>query len=296
MKKIIIGILTLSILCFFTQNTFAQVDDEDIKTSLLWKIEGNEIQTSYIYGTIHIIGEKDFIWSDKLNEIVAEMEQIVLELDMDEPTLQAEYLKHVVFPDTNITLQKIMKADQYQTLSTFFKENLKMDLKFLDKLKPFALMSMIYPTLLESDSKSYENEFLKIAKDSDKPVHGLETVKFQMSIFDQMSYDEQISMLMDLVENPKKNKGIFEQMVIAYTSQDVEVLHQFMTENMAELKKYEADFLDDRNMDWIEKIREFAKQPTFFAVGAGHLGGERGVLQLLRENGFTVTLVPLRME
>jgi uncharacterized protein YbaP (TraB family) len=296
MKKIIIGIFTLSILCFFTQNTFAQVDDNDVKTSLLWKIEGNEIQASYIYGTIHIIGEEDFIWTDKLNEIVAEMEQIVLELDMDEPTLQAEYLKHVVFPDTNITLQKIMKADQYQTLSTFFKENLKMDLKFLDKLKPFALMSMIYPTLLESDSKSYENEFLKIAKDSDKPVHGLETVKFQMSIFDQMSYEEQINMLMDLVENPKKNKGIFEQMVIAYTSQDVELLHQFMTENMAELKKYETDFLDNRNMDWIEKIREFAKQPTFFAVGAGHLGGERGVLQLLRENGFTVTLVPLRME
>lgn len=296
MKKIVIGIFTLSILCFFTQNAFAQVDDEDVKTSLLWKIEGNGIQASYIYGTIHIVSEKDFVWSDKLNEIIVETEQIVLELDMDEPTLQAEYMKYAVFPDTNMTLQKVMKADQYQTLSTFFKEKIKIDLKLLDKLKPFTLMSMIYPTLLEGATKSYEKEFLEIAKDLDKPVQGLETVKFQMSVFDKMSYDEQISMIMDLVENPKKNKGIFEQMVIAYTSQDLELLHQFMTENMAELKKYEADFLDERNMDWIEKIREFAQHPTFFAVGAGHLGGERGVLQLLKENGFTVSLVPLNME
>ncbi|MGB0863570.1 MAG: TraB/GumN family protein [Saprospiraceae bacterium] len=296
MKKIIIGIFTLSILCFFTQNAFAQIDDADVQNSLLWKIEGEGIQTSYIYGTIHIISEKDFVWSDKLNGIIAETEQVVLELDMDEPTLPSEYFKYATFPDTNITLQKIMKADQYQKLSDFFKENMGADLKTLDKLKPFTLMGMMYPVLLGNKTKSYEQEFLQIAKASDKPVHGLETVQFQMSLFDNMSYDEQIGMLMDLVENPKKNKSIFEQMVIAYTSQDVELLHQFMTENMAELKKYEADFLDNRNFNWVEKMREFTQQPTFFAVGAGHLGGERGVLQLLKENGFKVTLVPLQME
>ena len=292
MKKYLLSCLVLVVpFCLM-----AQIEDADIDQSLLWKIEGESIQISYIFGTIHVIGSEDFAWTDRISEFLVNVEQVVFELDMDDPNLQTEFLKQLILKDTTQSLDKLLSKTDYALLDTFLMKNTELKLSSFHQLKPLALLSGIYPAMVNGELMSYEREFVALAQGGGKEIKGLETVEFQMSIFDKIPLEEQLAMVMDMVKHFEKNKAMFEQLINAYTSQNMDIIHQYLVENLAEYKKYEVDLIDDRNQDWIMKILEHAQLPTFFAVGAGHLGGERGILQMLKENGLKVTPVGLTME
>lgn len=210
---------------------------------------------------------------------------------MDDPNLQAEMLKNAIMKDT--TLEKLMKPDDYKKLKEAIKKHTEMDIAQFNTLKPFTLMSLFYPSMVNGEVKSYENELLKIATENDKEINGLETVGFQMSIFDKLTLDRQVEMLMSLITNFEKNKGVFNNMVTLYTTQNIDGLYEYMIQNIEEYKDLENDLLNSRNRTWVEQMTELMQEPTFFAVGAGHLGGEEGLIKLLQEQGYKVNPVPL---
>jgi uncharacterized protein YbaP (TraB family) len=270
-------------------------DDGSNAPALLWKIEAEGFQTSYLFGTIHVIGSNDFELPEAIHEKLSEVENLVLELDMDDPGLQLEYLKHAQLKDT--TLEKLMNKDDYDKLKKALKEKTGYDLAMFDKMKPFALMSMFYPSLVDGTPKSYEAELINIAQEKVSEVKGLETVEFQMSIFDKIPLDRQVEMVMDLVENEEENKKKFDNMVALYKAQSVDGLYEYVINNLEEYKELEGDLLDDRNQKWIEQIASMMQEGSvFFAVGSGHLGGEQGVLKLLKQRGFKLTPVKMEME
>jgi uncharacterized protein YbaP (TraB family) len=83
-------------------------------------------------------------------------------------------------------------------------------------------------------------------------------------------------------------------MIAAYKSQDVEKLYLGAVEDEKSDPDFQKKLLDDRNTAWIPKIEAFVKdKPTFIAVGAGHLGGKNGVIQLLRAKGYDVKAIRL---
>lgn len=296
-----LAILFIGVLPFGLMAQEEEIDDEDRiddgsnAPALLWKIEAEGFQTSYLFGTIHVIGENDFALPEPIHEKLAEVEKLVLELDMDDPDLQAEYLKHVVLKDT--TLEKLMSKDDYDKLKKALKEKTGYDLAMFDKMKPFALMSMFYPSLIDGAPKSYETELIDISKEKVSEIQGLETVEFQMSIFDKIPLNKQVEMLMDLVEDEKESKKKFDNMVALYKAQSIEGLYEYIINNLEEYKELEADLLDDRNQKWIEQMSNMMQESAvFFAVGSGHLGGEQGVLKLLKQRGFKLTPVKMEME
>ena len=115
----------------------------------------------------------------------------------------------------------------------------------------------------------------------------LETLEYQMSIFEKISIEEQIEMF----SSEKMDKDILEKymkLIEAYKNQDIEKL-QLMFEEDKSLVEYEDDFLTKRNNNWIPKIEELLKkQSTFIAVGAGHLSGKNGLISLLKKKGYSV--------
>ncbi len=262
--------------------------------SLLWEITGNGLTTpSYLFGTIHLIGEKDFFMTDLMKDRFNRTLQLTLEIDMDDPSTMVSAATGAFMKD-GVTLKSLLSDTDYKKLSTYIEDSLGLNIALFNNMKPIFVSTMITQQGMMDDVVSYENVFMEMAKDRNMEVKGLETVEFQMSMFDSISYQSQANMLMDGLEGSgDMSMDVFDEMVENYKDQNIPNLHKLITEESSEFKDFGTLLLDKRNQNWIPVIKKMAKEkPTFFAVGAGHLGGPQGVIQLLKNEGYTLT--PLR--
>ena len=277
----------------FSSLYFTQIYGQKEEKSLLYEISGNGIsKPSYLYGTIHIICKDDFVMTEATKQKFSETQQVYLELDMDDPKMMPEMMKSMYMTDGS-TLKTLISEADYQKVSQFFKDSLKTNIGMLDKMKPFVLSSMTIPKLIACPSQSYEETFLKMAQKDNKEVLGLETVEEQFDALDKMGMKKQADlMLVKMIENWNDGKQELKQLIKDYKNQDVEAMYEDMTKSKTMDTQFEEDLLVSRNKNWISKIQKIIKEKsTFFAVGAGHLGGKKGVITLLRNEGFTVKAV-----
>ncbi|MEQ6123952.1 TraB/GumN family protein [Pseudotenacibaculum sp. MALMAid0570] len=265
---------------------------QKLENSNLWKISGNGLeQPSYLFGTMHILC--DATLSNKVKKALDETSQLVLELDMDDPEMQSQMVKSMFMSD-NKTLKDFVDDKEYQLIDSLFIKNLGMSVKMMERVKPFFLSASFYPTLLDCPIESIEEELMKIAKEQKEEVIGLETFQFQLKVFDEIPYKEQVK---DLVRSAKDNlasdKANTIKMMQVYKDEDINGLLKMISDDTDSYMSKNMDkLLDDRNKNWIPKIKALSKEkPTFFGVGAGHLAGENGVIKLLRKAGYTVTPV-----
>lgn len=283
MKKLILSLaLTLSLV--FASNAQSA-------NTLLYELSGNGLEKpSYIYGTIHLMCESDFAFSDQLNEKLGEAEQIVLELDMDDPSMMMKMQQNMAMKGGE-QIKDLVSAEEYDKIKSYFQNSLGMPLDQMGMMKPFILSSLLYPSMLGCPIKSYEMEFVQNAKANSKEVLGLETVEFQMGIFDDIPYADQAEMLVQMIDEMDIAKVEFAQLVEAYKKGNLDELSAVMEESTFDMGEQAMEkLLNDRNEKWVPLIGEMAAQKSsIFAVGAGHLGGEEGILKLLAKAGYTIT-------
>lgn len=282
---------TLIILAFYF-SAFGNLQAQDLEKSLLWKISGNGLEkSSFLFGTIHMTCDASL--DQDVLKALDDTTLLVLELDMDDPNLQMDMMKGIYMKD-NKTIKDLVNEDDYLILSTFIQEQLGIPLEALGNMKPFFLTAMFYPKLLGCPIQSYEMALMTVAHDQEEDVLGLETVAEQMQVFDKISYKDQAA---DLLRSAKDNltydKEMFQKLLEVYNNEDIQAMDEMIkTDKNLTTSKHRDKMLDGRNKNWISKIEEFSKkQPTFFGVGAAHLAGENGVIQLLRDAGFTVKAI-----
>ncbi len=260
--------------------------------SLLWKVEGKELnKPSYVFGTIHLICPDDFFLSDQVKSAVDKVDQVVMELDMDDPQMMMKMQQLSMNPGGK-NISEDLTEEQLATINGFFTKHYGANLSQLGVMKPFTLMSMMLLKSMNCDQPaSYELSLINEAKENELEVQGLETPEFQMGVFDEVSFEKQVSWLMDYANDEESMKNEFNLMVNTYKKQDVEGMHDLIVAS-PQFNDLADELLYRRNQDWISKMEDFAKEkPTFFAVGAGHLGSDKGVIALLRKQGYTVTPV-----
>jgi uncharacterized protein YbaP (TraB family) len=286
-----LGILFF-ILLFFScaEHKKAIEKDNPIETSMLWKMEGEGIQTSFIFGTFHLIPQSDFELSEALKESFSQCEQVVMELDMDDPNLQKESMQYMMMSNGK-GLGDYLSQQQYKSLDSLLDDYSGMGLKFFEQMKPLVLSTFMLVGLMDEEMASYEKSLMEMAKESNVEILGLETVKEQMNAMDNIPIEEQVEELMLFVSSQDSLKRIFNEMIRLYKKPDMDSLVVLFNDYYDE-----PDFMDNllyqRNENWKTRIPSMcAKKATFFAVGAGHLGGEQGIIQLLREQGYTLTPV-----
>jgi len=258
--------------------------------SLLWKIEGNNIQPSYVYGTIHLLPQTRFKLQDKVREAFTSAQQIVLELDIDQADFQTSFMKNIPMKDGK-TLQDLMDQEDYQKLDAALQNLIGSGIQPFNTWKPIGISSLLIMQFIDGPPASFERSFVSMAKEQEKELLGLETVEEQMAAFDNIPYQEQIDDIMEMLDQPDRSQGIFMEMVEQYLQEDVEGLYRFTTRYLDTEEEINS-LLHVRNRNWIPRIGELAKEnSTFFGVGAAHLGGEQGILNLLQEAGYTLTPV-----
>jgi uncharacterized protein YbaP (TraB family) len=141
---------------------------------------------------------------------------------------------------------------------------------------------------------SYDMELMKNAVAKQKPIGGLETVASQTQVLDSRPIEKQAKDLYEMAANFQKSVNDLKKLMAAYKAGDPEQLQELSKQQMKDDKEFLVRLLDDRNVAWIPKLEaEFKARPTFVAVGAGHLGGSKGVIKLLRSKGYEVTAVKL---
>lgn len=278
-------LLSLIVTFFLANQSYSQIPTEK---TLLWKISGKGIkQSSYLYGTIHVMCPDQIVIDSSIKTAFSRSEQLYLEIDLDEPNMMAKAMKSMMMPDT-FSLEKLVGKADYDSINTIFKNTAGMPLSLMGKAKPMLLMSAVFPAILKCNPDGFEKHFQTMAKEKNMDLKGLETIEYQMRVFDTIPFKVQAEMLKNLLYNLDSARLQFSELVKVYLSKDVNAMQELTTKD-PEFGKYDAMMLQNRNQNWIPVIIAEAKsKPTFFAVGAAHLGGVNGVIYLMRQQGYKV--------
>lgn len=284
---------------------------------VLYKISGNGLKNeSYILGTCHIIGGGFLDTIPGANRVLNQVQQVCGELEMlyiNNPDTAMALSQMMMMPADSIA-QNIMTEQQFATLCQLSKEQYDIDLS----LPQYAMLLRMYPTMLMVTVPQL-SEMIKLqkaiaegtasvdqqqtvmdiylqqdARRMSKSVIGLETYSFQIKLLTSlldMPLREQYDGVIEAFKNKDESMRQVEQLKEIYKSFDLEKLAQFM-QSLDGFENLSNRVLDSRNEVWIEKIPSIMRdKSTLFAVGAGHLVGEKGILTLLQNQGYKVTAV-----
>jgi uncharacterized protein YbaP (TraB family) len=281
-------------LCLFLLSAigFASFGQEKPENTLLWRISGKNLATpSYLFGTIHMICGNDIQLSDSLKSAIRQSDKVYLELDMDNIfELMGVITKMKMKGDT--TLADLMTAADYEKVKTFFK-NQKTPLPFsmLETYKPLVAASTLMQSSMDCDNPiSMEQLIMQEAKSKNKKINGLETMSYQMSIFDSIPYKLQAKQLVDYVNNyGKDDNKEFEELTEAYRKQQLSKLEELTKKEDMGMERFTEILLYQRNINWVNKLKDLLlNNALVIAVGAGHLPGDKGVINLLKKAGYKV--------
>jgi uncharacterized protein YbaP (TraB family) len=289
MKWVSLSQSRLWVVFLFTIYSMQSIAQSDKANALLWEISGTGLQQpSYLFGTIHMICKEDFAFSEIAKQKFNNSKQVYLELDMDDPQLQSVMMGLMQLPDKESLKNKLGESN-FNRLDSFLKKEMNMNLALFDRFKPMMVMSLLAQRLLSCAAmESYEMNFVKMASEQKKELLGLERVEDQVAVFDAIPDSLEIRSIMNMVNDFESQKKEFTRMSSLYKAQNLESLYQLLVASPEMMGSQEL-LLDRRNRNWIP-IMESAmkKSSTFFAVGAGHLAGSQGVLELLRKQGYKV--------
>lgn len=265
---------------------------QELEKSLLWEISGEGLESpSYLYGTIH--ATCDATLDANTLKALDETKQLYLEIDMDDKEMPMQMMKYMKM-NNDEKLSTLVSEEDFIIIDSFLKDNVSMSAKMLDTFKPFMVSAMLLPKMLDCEFKSVEGELMRVTKEQNEEVYGLEKVEDQMKVFDAIPYQEQANELLKTAKNGlEKDKLEFQKMMNVYKKKDIEELLRMMDASDNKITADNKDvLLNNRNKNWIPIIIKTAKEmPTFFGVGAAHLAGDEGVIKLLRKAGYKVVAV-----
>jgi uncharacterized protein YbaP (TraB family) len=257
------------------------------KSSLLWEISGKDFkQPSYVFGTFHAMCKADFDFHDSIKSTLSKTSLLVEELDMTDASLQVKMMQSLA---SSKTIASYFADSTFQQISKRFQEITGMPLTMLNNFKPFMGISLLMLKSLPcAEQVQPEMLLIQYAKTKNIPVKGLEQVEEQLATIDKQPLDSQAVSLQKMVMSFDSVQQAFTKLTQVYKQKNIDSLYAFMRSSGLD-EAFETALLTERNLRWIPRIKSIAaKQPSFFAVGSGHLGGDQGVIALLRKEGYTV--------
>lgn len=296
------------IICFlFSLTGFISANSQSgkprpLEKSLLWEISGNGLaKPSYLYGTIHMICKDDAALGDSLVAAIERSDRVYFEVDMDNLMEMLTALKDFKMKN-DTTLADLLSKEDYEKVKEYMEsKSTLLPFSKLETYKPMLASSLLMESGIGcEESVAMEQLILEVAKKNKKRVEGLETMSYQASIFDSIPYKLQAEQLLKYVNDGGNQSGAdkqFEEMIEAYKAQDIEKLGQFVSTDDGGLGDYEDILIYHRNSNWVQKLRTIMPGKSLtIAVGAGHLAGEKGVIKLLRKEGYTVRPIKYRIK
>lgn len=276
---------------------------------LLYKISGNGLKTpSYIVGTYHLAPASFADEIKGMSDAFAAVEQVYGEVDMQSAqAAQMASIGYMMLPEGKY-VSDMFSEEEMERINAYVRGAMGMDLSHpmlreqLGRMRPSVLAMQL--GLLEfmkitpnfNPNDLIDNYFQKEAHKRGLAVGGFESVEFQMELlYGETTDDEEREALLKLVDDKEAMLAEMQAMTNAYFSFDMKGIHALTIKSVeiGEMTPEEfREMITDRNHNWVEVMPEImAAKPTLFVVGAGHLPGDDGVLELLKAQGYKVKAV-----
>lgn len=262
--------------------------------SLLWEISGKGLkQPSYLFGTYHYAGKQFLDSVPHVMTCFSRAKAVAGELVID-GSLSTQMAFAMMMRGNS--LDKLFTEKEYKLIDAYVKEISEMELEQLNTLKPAAvqmiLSGYITPKTITDENPSLDQYFQDLGRKEGKKIIGLETAKDQIDLIFNAPVERQKFHLLYMVRNKNKLKMELQRLYRYYTQQDVQAMGRMMYAK-GEFLDNEIDvLLVQRNRKWAEELPAImASQPTFIAVGAGHLAGPNGLITMLKNKGYILKAV-----
>jgi uncharacterized protein YbaP (TraB family) len=260
----------------------------------LWVVK-DEDTTVYLFGSVHLLKPGLGWFDDGVKTAFDSSDQLVLEL-VEPPAaeVQALFGKFAMDQQGKTLRSKMNDADRAVYEAAMGK--LGIPAPAFDPLEPWAAGITLSVVAMQKSgfdrNSGVEKQLTAAAKVSNKPIAGLETMEFQLGLFDTLPEAEQITFLVETAKLIDEVASTTDKMVDMWASAETESLGQLMNEGLTSRTLYDA-LLTKRNANWAKWISARMAKPgvTFMAVGAGHLAGPTSVQNLLPAYGLSATRV-----
>lgn len=260
----------------------------------LWKVS-DEDTTIYLFGTIHLL-PKGIEWYDgKVAQAFEQSQELVTEIpEIPQQQTMSVTMQLGALPQGQ-TLRGTMTKDERAKFEAAL-HGLKVPGGAFDSMKPWLASVALATIPLMQAGYSLENgveaQLDQRNKALGRPRSGLETLEYQLGIFDGLSPEAQKTYLFETIDALPDFPKEIDKMVGAWSKGDAQTLAKLLNEGMEEPALYKA-LLSDRNRNWSAYIDERLDRPgtVFIAVGAGHLGGKDSVQEFLGKAGIKVERV-----
>ncbi len=256
------------------------------------ELGGNHI---YLAGTIHLLREKDYPLPDVFEQAYKDSARLIFELPPDSEgngEVVQRMRKLGAYPDGD-ELSKHIDPGTYRRFVAWADKN-DYSLEALKKLRPWFLSLIIsnveYQSLGATSEHGLDTYFEKRANDDKKPGAGLESVEFQITLFTGLTTHMQEELLVQTLNELETMQKDFDELLAAWRSGDLDNLHKFLFRDADKFPELMEEFLTKRNKAWVAPLEKYLKsgEHIMVLVGAGHLCGKDGLLELLKQKGCTV--------
>jgi len=260
--------------------------------SFLWKVESGK-GTVYILGSIHLLKKDSAPLKPVIDEAFDKAKRLVLEVDIlnEGPEKMQQLILQKGINLDGQTLQQKVSPETYE-LATAWANELGIEIKAMNPFKPWvAAVTMLVMHLQKlgyDPNLGVDRQLAQRAKQANKPMAGLESAEFQVGIFDQLSPRLQELMLRQSLAEMEQLSKIVDEMVRAWRAGDVAAAERFFMESMKDYPEIREKFIDERNRNWLPQIEKLLRieEPALVVVGAAHLVGKNGVIELLKGRGY----------
>ncbi len=266
-----------------------------LQNTLLWEIKGPGLERhSFLLGTIHTICKDDYKEEPRFKEVMKMVEQLFIEVSKEK--LDTSPL--IISAMTNdVPLKNRLSAAQYGQLEKLLNKHSSYDIIELQNMEMIAIMAALKISSYGCTVLSGEETLVTMAKLKDIPIIDLDTVAEQIRLANAMTppiHDD--AWTEDELKNFVMTPENYKNKISTHYSENLKLIYKEAIKNVKLLENganFIDDFLDYRNQKWAHKIiHEIKQKPTLIAVGAVHLSGQKGLIKLLEEAGYTVTAVP----
>ena len=288
-------VILISLIVFVFACKQKEVEVPAQGNSLLWRVSGNGLEKpSYLYGTVHIICSEDAALSENFKKIIRKADEVYFEVDLDNMAEMMSVLDKMKMKG-GTTLETLLGQDDFEKVKQYVEDNSSiLPFSEMKKYLPILVSTILVEKIMDCDERTgIEEEVMEVAKKNKKQVHGLESSSYQFSLMDSIPYAEQAKELVAFVDsaaNEEWLKAEMDKFYDAYLEQDMEKVEKMTMEMDPTLTKYADMLLYNRNRNWVVKLKELMPEKSIVvAVGAGHLPGKNGLIDLLKKEGYDVT-------
>ncbi|MFN3404676.1 MAG: TraB/GumN family protein [Cytophagaceae bacterium] len=266
--------------------------------SLLWEITGNNLsKPSYLFGTMHVNDKRVFNFSDSLLLAFDSSKAFAGELLLDQKNINGQELASIILMPKDTTLKMLIGKKNYRKVKKKAKNSLGVFAMFINRIKPIYTYFVLTEGKQEKkDNSPVLDSWLQTkAKEEGKNVIGIETPMEQIKALDKISLKEQANLLLESINNEDvSDKALEDEMLDLYISGNLDAVYSFFRRFQMP-DGFTRSVVINRNHVMAERIMKIIQeQPTFIAVGAAHLPGEEGVIELLRTQGYQLRPVQCR--